>query len=267
MDEASTESHRYGYEEASLSHPAEWRDAHVDRMMAMMKANYNHPSVIIWSMGNEAGPGENFLATYNAAKELDPIRPVQYERNNDYSDIGCRQYPSVDWVNEVAGGKADVKYPYHINEFAHSMGNALGNFADYWAAMDSNNNFIGGCIWDWVDQSMYNYTPDGRRYLAYGGDYGDRPNDAEFLMNGVLFGDRSPKPQYFEMKKVYQPVYTSLRNGRIEIFNRQYFCNVDLDCRWELVLDCSVIDEGSFDINGLKPRERKTFTIPPYSDQ
>ncbi|MCQ2158814.1 MAG: DUF4981 domain-containing protein, partial [Bacteroidales bacterium] len=266
MDEANTESHHYGYEEASLSHPMEWRKAHIDRMMAMMKANYNHPSIVIWSMGNEAGPGENFLATYNAAKEYDPMRPVQYERNNDYSDIGCRQYPPVDWVRNVATGKADEKYPYHINEFAHSMGNALGNFADYWASMDSNNYFIGGCIWDWVDQSMYNYTSDGTRYLAYGGDYGDYPNDAEFLMNGVLFGDRSPKPQYYEVKKVYQPVYTSLKNGKVEIFNRQYFCRTNLDCRWELVLDGDVIDKGTYDINSLKPREKRLVEIPPYSE-
>ena len=224
MDEANIESHPYHYGKESLSHVPEFRDEHVARMMEMMRSDYNHPSVLIWSMGNEAGPGVNFAYTFVKAKEFDPMRPVQYERNNDVSDIGCRQYPEVEWVREVAAGKAQVKYPYHINEFAHSMGNALGDFADYWEIMDSNNRFIGGAIWDWVDQSLYNYEKDGTRYLAYGGDFGDCPNDGQFVMNGLIFGDRTPKPQYFEVAKVYQPVYTKyLGDGRIEVFNRNYF--------------------------------------------
>ena len=157
MDEANIESHHYRYGEASLSHPVEWREAHVARMLEMVASDFNHPSVIIWSMGNEAGPGDNFKATYAAARSIDPMRPIQYERNNDLSDIGCRQYPGVPWVQRAATGQADVKYPYHINEFAHSMGNALGNFAQYWHSMDSTNFFMGGAVWDWVDQSLWNW--------------------------------------------------------------------------------------------------------------
>ena len=210
MDEANIESHHYRYKEASLSHPVEWKDAHVARMVEMVASDYNHPSVIIWSMGNEAGPGKNFEYVYSAARDMDPMRPIQYERNNDISDIGCSQYPRVDWVRKVATGQGDVKYPYHINEFAHSMGNALGNFAQYWQSIDSTNFFMGGAIWDWVDQSLWNYTPEGVRYLASGGNFGDVPNDGQFVMNGVLNGDRSPKPQYFEVKKVYQNLNTYL---------------------------------------------------------
>lgn len=266
MDEANIESHHYHYGAASLSHPVEWRAAHVARFTEMVCANYNHPSILIWSMGNEAGPGKNFEYTYAAGRAIDPMRPIQYERNNDYSDIGCRQYPSVAWVQHVATGKADVKYPYHINEFAHSMGNALGNFAQYWQSMDSTDFFIGGAIWDWVDQSLWNRTADGTRYLASGGNFGDVPNDGQFVMNGILNGDRSPKPQYYEVKKVYQNLYTTLkeRNGgivEIELFNRNYYEPVDYECTWTLLADGREIRSAAFFPGPVGPRSRVVHTL------
>ena len=266
MDEANIESHHYHYGDASLSHPEELKDIHVARMSEMVIANYNHPSIIIWSMGNEAGPGKNFQYAYDAARALDPMRPIQYERNNGISDIGCRQYPSVHWVQKVATGTADVKYPYHINEFAHSMGNALGNFAQYWQSMDSTNFFIGGAIWDWVDQSLWNYTEDGTKYLASGGNFGDTPNDGQFVMNGILFGDRSPKPQYWEVKKVYQNLYTTLESAsedgvKVELFNRNYYEPASYDASWELVCDGDVIRRGTFDMGEIAPRSKVSCTI------
>ncbi|MBO6172897.1 MAG: DUF4981 domain-containing protein [Bacteroidales bacterium] len=261
MDEANIESHHYRYKEASLSHPVEWKDAHVARMVEMVASDYNHPSVIIWSMGNEAGPGKNFEYVYSAARDMDPMRPIQYERNNDISDIGCSQYPRVDWVRRVATGQGDVKYPYHINEFAHSMGNALGNFAQYWQSIDSTNFFMGGAIWDWVDQSLWNYTPEGVRYLASGGNFGDVPNDGQFVMNGVLNGDRSPKPQYFEVKKVYQNLNTYLVKisgtvAEICLFNRNYYEPCTYDATWTLIVDGEHLRSGSFDASGIGPREK-----------
>ena len=261
MDEANIESHHYRYKEASLSHPVEWKDAHVARMVEMVASDYNHPSVIIWSMGNEAGPGKNFDYVYSAARDMDPMRPIQYERNNDISDIGCSQYPRVDWVRKVATGQGDVKYPYHINEFAHSMGNALGNFAQYWQSIDSTNFFMGGAIWDWVDQSLWNYTPEGVRYLASGGNFGDVPNDGQFVMNGVLNGDRSPKPQYFEVKKVYQNLNTYLVKisgtvAEICLFNRNYYEPCTYDATWILIVDGEPLRSGSFDASGIGPREK-----------
>ena len=266
MDEANIESHHYRYGEASLSHPIEWRAAHEARMTEMVVSNYNHPCIVIWSMGNEAGPGKNFEYTYAAARAIDPMRPIQYERNNDYSDIGCRQYPPVAWVQKVATGKGDVKYPYHINEFAHSMGNALGNFAQYWQSMDSTNFFIGGAIWDWVDQSLWNYTSDGIQYLASGGNFGDIPNDGQFVMNGVLNGDRSPKPQYFEVKKVYQNLYTTLAgvsDGKVEVclFNRNYYEPCSYVGRWALVVDGDEVRSGSFDVEDLAARTKAGTTL------
>ncbi|MCQ2143910.1 MAG: DUF4981 domain-containing protein, partial [Bacteroidales bacterium] len=264
MDEANLESHHYHYGDASLSHVPEMLDAHLARMMEMVVSDYNHPSVIIWSMGNEAGPGVNFKKTYDLAKSYDPMRPVQYERNNDYSDIGCRQYPSVDWVREVAGGKSDVKYPYHLNEFAHSMGNALGDFADYWELMDSTNYMMGGCIWDWVDQGLYNWTPEGVRYIGYGGDFGDVPNDGQFVMNGVILADRTPKPQYWEVKKVYQPVDMKLSaDGRsVEFFNRNYYEAASFDGLWEVVCETGVLSSGEFRTGEIAPRSSVTLEIP-----
>ena len=273
MDEANIESHHYHYGAASLSHPVEWRAAHVARFTEMIAANYNHPSILIWSMGNEAGPGKNFEYTYAAGRAIDPVRPIQYERNNDISDIGCRQYPSVAWVQQVATGTADVKYPYHINEFAHSMGNALGNFAQYWQSMDSTNFFIGGAIWDWVDQSLWNWTADGTRYLASGGNFGDKPNDGQFVMNGILNGDRSPKPQYFEVKKVYQNLYSSLVGLQgerviVELFNRNYYEPVSYDARWTLLADGEEIRSGRFETGALAPRtkENHVFSIGPLPE-
>ena len=232
-DEANIESHEYYYGEASLSHPVEWRAAHVARNMEMVRSHINHPSIVIWSLGNEAGPGENFVAAYNAIKAFDTSRPVQYERNNNIVDMGSNQYPSVDWVRyAVKGNGQGIKYPYHISEYAHSMGNSLGNLVDYWEAIESTNFFCGGAIWDWVDQAIDTYTKDGTKYLGYGGDHGDWPNDGMFCMNGILLPDFSPKPQYYEVKKVYQNVGVKLNevkesNGRtiadFTIFNKNYF--------------------------------------------
>ena len=229
-DEANIESHEYYYGAASLSHPVEWQNAHVARVMEMVHANVNNPSIVIWSLGNEAGPGKNFVAAYDALKKFDTSRPVQYERNNDIVDMGSNQYPSIGWVRGAVQGKYDIKYPFHISEYAHSMGNACGNLIDYWEAMESTNFFCGGAIWDWVDQSMYNYDPKtGTRYLAYGGDFGDTPNDGQFVMNGIVFGDLEPKPQYYEVRKVYQNIgvkAVDVEKGVFEIFNKYYFKNL-----------------------------------------
>ncbi|MBO7068568.1 MAG: discoidin domain-containing protein [Bacteroidaceae bacterium] len=231
-DECNIESHEYYYGKESISHPKEWKAAHVARNMEMVHAHVNHPSIVIWSLGNEAGPGDNFKAAYDAIKAFDTSRPVQYERNNDIVDMGSNQYPSVAWVQQVAKGKSNVKYPYHISEYAHSMGNSLGNLVDYWEAMESTNFFCGAAIWDWVDQAIDTYTKDGVKYMGYGGDHGDWPNDGMFCMNGILLPDFLPKPQYFEVKKVYQNVAVTLNGIRenkgkkladFTIFNKNYF--------------------------------------------
>lgn len=265
-DEANIESHEYYYGVASLSHPKEWRDAHVARVMEMVHANINNPSIVIWSLGNEAGPGQNFVEAYNALKKADLSRPVQYERNNKIVDMGSNQYPSISWVRGAVKGDYDIKYPFHISEYAHSMGNACGNLIDYWDAMESTNFFCGGAIWDWVDQSLYNYTPDGKRYLAYGGDFGDTPNDGQFVMNGIVFGDLEPKPQYYEVKKVYQHIGVTevdAQKGIFELFNKYYFNDLSgYDVKWSLYENGKEVESGSLNPGTVSPRKRTQIAIP-----
>lgn len=269
--EANIESHEYFYGKESLSHPKEWRKAHVARVMEMVHSLVNEPCIAIWSLGNEAGPGKNFVAAYDTLKTFDLTRPVQYERNNDIVDMGSNQYPSVNWVRAAVKGKMNIKYPFHISEYAHSMGNAEGNLQDYWDAIESTNYFMGGAIWDWIDQSMYNYTKDGIRYLAYGGDFGDMPNDGQFVMNGIIFGDMKPKPQYFEVKKVYQNVGISWANqqtGVLDIFNKNYYSD-DLsgyDVQWILSADGLPIKNGTLNLGSVEPRHHKIMSINGLCD-
>lgn len=267
-DEANIESHEYYYGDASLSHVKEFRNAHVARNVEMVRANVNHPSISIWSLGNEAGPGKNFVECYNAIKQIDLSRPIQYERNNDIVDMGSNQYPSIAWVQGAVTGKYDIKYPYHISEYAHSMGNAVGNLIDYWNAIESTNFFIGGAIWEWVDHGIYSYTPNGTRYIAYGGDHGVKPNDGMFCLDGVMQADLSPKPQYYEVKKVYQNVgikALDMKQGKIEIFNKNYFESFkNFQVVWSLWEDGKCIKSGQTlqgDICTLAPRQHKVFTL------
>lgn len=269
--EANIESHEYFYGKESLSHPKEWRKAHVARVMEMIQSFINEPSIAIWSLGNEAGPGKNFVAAYQALKSVDQTRPVQYERNNDIVDMGSNQYPSIDWVRTAVKGKMNIKYPFHISEYAHSMGNAVGNLQDYWDAIESSNYFMGGAIWDWIDQSMYNYTKDGQRYLAYGGDFGDTPNDGQFVMNGIIFGDMKPKPQYFEVKKVYQNVgitWANQQDGTLDIFNKNYYTDdlTDYEVHWSLSADGIRVKKGVLPLGSVLPRQHKTVRIDGLCD-
>lgn len=271
-DEANIESHEYYYGAASLSHPKEWEAAHVARVMEMVDNHINHPSIVIWSLGNEAGPGKNFVSAYKALKQVDLSRPVQYERNNDIVDMGSNQYPSIGWMRGAVKGHYDIKYPFHVSEYAHSMGNACGNLVDYWEAIESTNFFCGGAIWDWVDQSMYNYDKKtGKRYLAYGGDFGDTPNDGQFVMNGIVFGDLEPKPQYFEVKKVYQDIAVNAIDpvkGSYEIFNKYYFKDLsEYDIKWSLYENGQEVESGNLTTGTIAPRSRVRVTVPYRYDR
>ena len=271
-DEANIESHQYYYGKQSLSHVPEFRNAHIARNMEMVHATVNHPSVVIWSLGNEAGPGKTFMDCYNAIKAYDTSRPVQYERNNDIVDMGSNQYPSIAWVQGAVQGKYKLKYPFHISEYAHSMGNACGNLIDYWDAIESTNFFMGGAIWDWVDQALDKQDPaTGKTYWAYGGDFGkdNKPNDGMFCMNGIMRPDLTPKAQYFEVKKVYQNVGVKaidMKQGQIEIFNKNYFEPLkNYQIVWSLYKDGVCVKKNQ-PLQGAKnivgPREKGIYTLP-----
>ena len=271
-DEANVESHEYYYGKQSLSHVPEFRNAHIARNMEMVHATVNHPSVVIWSLGNEAGPGKTFVDCYNAIKAYDTSRPVQYERNNDIVDMGSNQYPSIAWVQGAVKGNYNLKYPFHISEYAHSMGNACGNLIDYWDAIESTNFLMGGAIWDWVDQALDKQDPaTGKTYWAYGGDFGkdNKPNDGMFCMNGIMRPDLTPKAQYFEVKKVYQNVGVKaidMKQGQIEIFNKNYFEPLkNYQIVWSLYQDGVCVKKNQ-PLQGAKnivgPREKDFYTLP-----
>lgn len=244
VDEANIESHGMYYGKYSLARQPKWEKAHVDRMVRMVKRDRNHPSVIIWSMGNEAGNGVNFFKGYDAIKANDKTkRPVQYERPyKDYdgslydmdsnTDIIVPQYPSPRRFEEV--GKSKTDRPYIPSEYAHAMGNSTGNFQDYWDIIEQYDNLQGGFIWDWVDQSIWKTNEKGERFYAYGGDYGkNMPSDNSFLNNGIVFPDRTPQPALYEVKKAHE--YINFKSKginkhdelRVLIENLYDFTNLD----------------------------------------
>ena len=215
VDEANIESHGMYYGKYSLAKDSTWEKAHTERMIRMVKRDKNHPSVIIWSMGNEAGQGTNFFKGYEEIKAHDKIkRPVQYERaykdhdGNTFdmspnTDIIVPQYPSPRTFESI--GKAKTDRPYIPSEYAHAMGNSTGNFQDYWDIIELYDNLQGGFIWDWVDQSIWKTDKNGVKFYAYGGDYGEgMPSDNTFLNNGIVFPDRSPQPGLYEVKKAHE---------------------------------------------------------------
>ncbi|MCQ2266120.1 MAG: DUF4981 domain-containing protein [Bacteroidaceae bacterium] len=274
-DEANLESHQYYYGDASLSHVPEFTAQHVARNMEMVHSQINHPCVVIWSLGNEAGPGDNFKKAYAAIKAFDTSRPVQYERNNWIVDMGSNQYPDINWFRGACAGKYNIVYPFHVSEYAHSMGNAVGGLQDMWDEIEGSNFVMGGAIWDWVDQAINNYTKDGVRYWGYGGDFGDKPNDGMFCMNGVMRPDLTPKAQYYEVKKVYQNIGVkghnlSADNLQVEIYNKNYFISLaDYDITWSLYENgVPVLEDQPVEgqpVGGkrtvLGPREKGVFNL------
>ncbi len=262
QDEANIESHGYYYGKESISHPVEWMAAHKDRIMNMVERNKNHPCVIMWSLGNEAGPGHNFRSAEKWIKSRDLSRPTHYERNNDITDLGSNQYPSVEWTQSMAANK-DFPKPYYISEYAHNMMNAMGNLKDYWDAIESTDRIMGGSIWDWVDQGLYKTLPNGEKMLCYGGDFGDHPNSGQFVFNGTILSDRTPEPGYFEVKHVYQYITTTLtEGGKIEVFNKNHFSDLSAyDVVWTLTENGNPVATGKLDVKA-GPREKVTVDIP-----
>jgi beta-galactosidase len=236
INEANIESHGMGaalqapYEYHIANDPA-WEKPHLDRIERMYERDKNHPSVIIWSLGNEAGDGVNFVKAYQWLKAHDS-RPVQFEQadNKAHTDIVCPMYATMDEMENYACQK-DIYRPLIQCEYAHAMGNSVGNLQDYWDLIEQYPALQGGCIWDWVDQGMLSKNKDGIVYFAYGGDLeapGTR-NDNNFCLNGLISPDRKPNPHIFEVKKVYQniSVYKGHKEEEYFIKNKYFFSNLD----------------------------------------
>lgn len=275
IDEANIETHGMGYnlgKGGTLGNNPDWLDAHKYRTMNMYERDKNHASVIIWSLGNEAGNGYNFYETYRMLKSVDPTRPVQYERAELEwnTDIFCPMYYTVDQIVRYAENPQSDR-PLIQCEYAHAMGNSLGNFKDYWDAIEKYDILQGGCIWDWVDQGFAVTDGDGVKYWTYGGDYGSigTPSDGDFCINGIVFPDRSIKPQTVEMGKVYQNIRFrnfDVKAKTVEIRNNFSFRNTDM-YDFVYVVKADGKEVGRYSLSAtVAPGDTKTVSLPELSD-
>ncbi len=268
IDEANIESHGMGYGPESLAKDPAWGPAHLDRVARMVERDKNHPSIIIWSLGNEAGDGVNFEKAYAWLKKRDPSRPVQYERAElrPHTDIYCPMYASIEEIVKYAS--VQQARPLIQCEYAHSMGNSTGNLQDYWDAIESHDQLQGGFIWDWVDEGFAAKTAAGETYWTFGGDYGppDVPSDQNFCCNGLVAPDRTPHPALFEVKKVYQYVKLLAADpaaGRVEIRNRYAFLGLDrFDVHWELAASGRMMASGELRAPAAAPGAGAVIRLP-----
>ena len=232
MDEANQESHGYGYANKEMGEDPEWKDAHVDRAVSLVQRDKNHPCVIMWSMGNEGGVGPNLKAMRDAVVALDTIALPFCDTDRRYSDIYDDAYLSPDRIREEA--KRVTDRPFIMREYAHAMGNSMGNFQEYWDVIYADSSICGAAIWDWVDQGIAS-----EKGFLYGGDFGDQPNDGPFCINGLIAPDRKPHPHYYEVRHVYQPLQFVLDGEKVRIINRDSFTDPG---EYDITYDTITID-------------------------
>ncbi|HZG66778.1 MAG TPA: glycoside hydrolase family 2 TIM barrel-domain containing protein, partial [Herpetosiphonaceae bacterium] len=288
IDEADLECHGllYAQQRFFLSDAPEWRAAYVDRMRRMVERDKNHPSVIIWSLGNESGFGANHEAMAEWCRAHDPSRLIHYEgdRHGKVSDMISQMYTAVPDVIAFGEGEHGVgtddgwrsrveleEYrdkPFFLCEYAHAMGNGPGALSDYWDAFRRYERLLGGCVWEWLDHGIRRTTPDGRPYFAYGGDFGDEPNDGNFVCDGLLFPDRTPSPGLLELKKVLEPVQVvdlkiDTDGARLEVHNRYSFLHLDhLHADWQVTRDGAVVAAGTVALPDIGPGTSATIAVP-----
>ena len=252
VDEANIEAHGCGtdyhssYPDFHPSHREEWKGTHHDRVRAMVERDKNHPSVIIWSMGNESSDGEVYGEMYEWIHQRDKTRFVQLEQGygGAHTDIICPMYPDMNDFRRYAE-RENMRKPYIMCEFAHAMGNSTGNFREYFDIMEGHPHMQGGFIWDWVDQGIDAVGRDGRHYWAYGGDFGAwmYPHDENFCCNGLVLPDRTPHPGLYEVKKVYQDIeFERLQNSKLRIHNNYLYNNLaDYNIVYEVLCEGDVV--------------------------
>jgi beta-galactosidase len=267
--EANVESHGYGYGKNSLSNPKEWEAAHVDRNIANVESFKNHASVVIWSLGNEGGAGPNFHAALRAVRAIDCSRPTHYERfgigRDNPADIDSEMYAHPDAIAKIAVDPELAK-PYYLCEYAHAMNNSMGSIGEYNDLFDAHPSLMGGAIWEWQDQGIWNRRDPQHPFLAYGGGFGEVPNDKYFIHKGVVFSDRTPKPHYPEMKRAYQWISVEaadLAKRMVTVRNRYAFIDLrGFRCLWAVSRDGRPLDGGELELPDLPPGRERIIRVP-----
>jgi beta-galactosidase len=273
IDEADLETHAF---QSTLCDDPRYLNAWVTRVSRMVERDKNHPAVIAWSLGNESGYGANHDAAAAWVRRYDPSRPLHYEgairfdwtSDQTVSDLTCPMYPMIESI--VAHARSGrQRHPLIMCEYSHAMGNSNGTLGEYWDAIESTPGLQGGFIWEWWDHGLVQLLPDGRQRWAYGGDFGDQPNDGNFCIDGLVWPDRRPKPALWEHKQLAAPVRVSLSAagegppGRLEIENRQDFRDLAwLRARYELIRAGEIVDAGELELPALGPGERRAVELP-----
>ena len=280
MDEANQESHGFGIGNKELGDNPVWKKAHVDRAVSLVQRDKNHPCVIIWSLGNEGGRGRNLIAMADTVRKLDSTRLVYSDTQRDVSAIYDEGYLHPDQLREL--GQKVTDKPVFLREYAHVMGNSGGNLQEYWDVFYADSSLVGGAIWEWVDQGLAKKT-DGsplryeeehpadlklkdNEFWAYGGDFGDYPNDGAFCIKGLVSSDRNPNPHYYEVQKVYQYILFQLVSTKpvtIKVTNRYDFLSLnEFDLLYEFTSNGKVIQSGMLSNNPLLPGKSCEIQIP-----
>lgn len=286
MDEANLETHGT---RGLLSNVPNWSNAYLERGVRMVERDKNHPSIVFWSLGNESGTGPNHAAMAGWIKDFDPTRFIHYEgaqgipthpaykknyfnhskgnpSDKPWVDMISRMYPQPHELQGLIDDTAEFKStPVLMCEYAHAMGNSVGNMKTYWDIIHNNERALGGYIWDWIDQGILKKDENGKAFYAYGGSYGDTPNDGSFCINGIIASDRTPKPEIFECKKVNQPVVISSKdalNGNFSILNRHHAVDLSLyNISWNITENGNIIQNGDLETFNTKPFESETLHI------
>ena len=275
IDEANIETHAYIHD---LCRDPRYTDAFVERVQAMVERDKNHPSIILWSLGNESGYGPNHDAAAGYVRGVDPTRPLHYEsalghysEGNGWqggqrvSDVVCPMYSPIEdlikWSDTDKGAR-----PLILCEYSHCMGNSNGSLADYWATFEKYPGLQGGFLWEWIDHGILQTSPDGRVFWAYGGDFGDLPNDANFCIDGIVWPDREPHPALYEFKYLAQPLKVeldSITHWRVRIINKQDFIALSwLYGLWELTCNGAVVTKGELPNLDILPGKSKLYDLP-----
>ena len=287
IDECDLETHGFGYGPSNICNNPVYEAACLDRMQRMISRDRNHPSVIIWSLGNESGFGCNHRAMARLTRKLDPSRPLHYE--GDYLcevvDMYSRMYASHEEMERIGAGKEPIPWgdkelpverygtmPMILCEYAHAMGNGPGALKEYWDIIWKHPRLCGAFVWEWIDHGIRTRTPDGREYFGYGGDFGDVPNDGSFICDGLVFPDRTPSPGLLELKQALAPIHTealSLADGRLVVHNRQAFLGLEgYVASWKVLADGRSVQTGTVELPAVAPGSTGILTIPcvPVTD-